>query len=514
MTRLFRRIKDEVENAPFAAVIERMAAALEKLAAGDLSQRHVSAPAEAKAIQAFDPVKTYNSALDAQRRNDFATAADLYGQVLDNQSLRANALHMLGVSALHRDRNHRAVVLFREAEKAGLKTPEFLSNHAISLRRTGRINEAIAYLKRALETKPTAEAHLSLGNIYRDECRFQESFENYQAALKINPQMPKAHRGMGNLMRDMHRPQEALAAFERARAIDPNDADLVLDHAHAKFYDGDYIGGFKDYEARWKSKEMKPRLFPVPRWDGSPVPDKTLLVHGEQGFGDNIQFVRFVGEAARRAGTTILEVRAPLISLFKTLDFGTPVEIVEQGRFSGAFDLEVPMLSLPAVFGTTIDTVPPVAEFHIDPERVAFWKAKFNGPGLKVGMIWQGNPKARADQGRSPPLSALEPLFNVPGVTFRQPAEDRRPAADRGLNFRQSYDRAGRRTRRFQRDGGGNSGTGPSNLVLYGHPALGGDAWRADLRHAEISRRLALAARARRQPLVSHSQAVPADSGP
>jgi hypothetical protein len=163
---------------------------------------------------------------------------------------------------------------------------------------------------------------------------------------------------------------------------------------------------------------MRPRIFKVPRWNGSPIADKTLLVHGEQGFGDNIQFVRFVGEAARRAGKLLLEVRGPLISLFETLNFGVPVSIVEQGRFDGAYDLEVPMISLPTIFGTTVETVPPPAIFQIDPVRVEFWKGRFQGPDLKVGLIWQGNPKARADAGRSPPLQALEPLFDVPGVTF------------------------------------------------------------------------------------------------
>ncbi len=259
---------------------------------------------------------------------------------------------------------------------------------------------------------------MSLGNVLRDECRWEESLVNYQAALKLKPDLSKAHRGMGNLMRDIHRGEESLAAFERARSIDPHDHDLILDHAHAKLFVGDFIGGFRDYEARWGSKEMKVRLFDVPRWDGSPAPGKTVMVHGEQGFGDNIQFVRFVGEAARRAGKLMLEVRGPLISLFRTLDFGVPVEIVEQGRERPAFDLEMPMMSLPMAFGTAIDTVPPPAHFNIAPERVAAWRERLSKTGLKVGLIWQGNPKARADQGRSPPLSELAPLMDVPGVTF------------------------------------------------------------------------------------------------
>jgi hypothetical protein len=76
------------------------------------------------------------------------------------------------------------------------------------------------------------------------------------------------------------------------------------------------------------------------------------------------------------------------------------------------------LISLPAIFGTTIDTVPPPAAFDIDPARVEHWRSQFNGTGLKAGLVWQGNPKARADAGRSPPLSALMPLLDLPGFRF------------------------------------------------------------------------------------------------
>jgi tetratricopeptide (TPR) repeat protein len=417
-TRVFRRFQDEAEEKPFAAVMGRVSAALERLVGGDLSQRHVATPCVPGEIKTFDPVKTFNGALEAQRGGDAKTAVAGFAKVLDIRQLRPGALHMLGVMALHGEKNHRAAMLFREAERAGLTSSEFLTNYSISLRRTGKIEDALAYLKKAIEQKPTAEAHLSLGNILRDECRFDEALENYHAAIGIRPELAKAHRGIGNLMRDMHRPEESLAAFERARALDPVDPDLILDHAHAKLFAGDYIGGFTDYEARWGSREMKSRTLEAPRWDGSELPGKTLLVHGEQGFGDNIQFVRFVNEAAQRAGKVKLEVRRPLLSLFQTFDAGVPIEIVEQGREKTAYDFEIPLLSLPTVFGTTVDTVPPPAHFNIDPERIAHWRSEFPSAGLKVGLIWQGNPKARADQGRSPPLSALAPLFEVPGVQF------------------------------------------------------------------------------------------------
>lgn len=417
-TRLFRRYAGEVEPKPFAAVMERVASALQKLVDGDLSQRRVSAPAIPGEIKPFDPLATYNAAHEAQRKNDFVGAQKGFASVLGYKKLRPSALHMLGVSALHQDRNAQAAVLFREAEREGENSPEFLTNYSIALRRMNRPQQAMTLLSRAIAIKPTAEAYLSYGNILRDEMRFEEAVEQYRAAIKLKPKLSKAHRGIGNAMRDLHRPEESLAAFEIARSLDGGDLDLILDHAHAKLFAGDFPGGFLDYEARWGSKEMRKREFSVPRWDGSPAPDKVLLVHGEQGFGDNIQFIRFVSEAARRVGKVLLEMRGPLINLFGTIDFGPNVVFIEQGRNRPQMDLEVPILSLPLVFGTTVDTVPPPPVFQIDPARIAAWKSRFAGPDINVGVIWQGNPKARADSGRSPPLSALEPLFAVPGVRF------------------------------------------------------------------------------------------------
>ncbi|CAN7376846.1 tetratricopeptide repeat protein [Rhizobium sp. LjRoot254] len=417
-TRVFRRVRNEVEDAPFAGVVGRLADALAKLVSGDLAQRHVKEMPDGIEVKPFDPAASFNSALAAQRKDDYETATHLYGEVLGIRKLLPGALNMLGAMALQKDRNHRAVVFFDGAERAGLKSADLMTNYAIGLRRVGDIGKAIEKLESVISTTPTAESHLSLANIHRDECNFEQSLANYRAALALRPDFAKAHRGIGNLMRDMHRPAESLAAFEKARALDPGDPDLVLDHAHAKLFDGDFIGGFRDYEARWQSKEMRPRTFREPRWNGEHAPGKVLMIHGEQGFGDNIQFARFVSEATRRVGRVVLEVRGPLVELMKHLQTERPITIVEQGAPIGKFDFQIPMLSLPVAFGTTVDTVPPPARFDLDPERIQHWKSQLPSGGLKIGLIWQGNPKARADAGRSPPLAALAPLFSLPGSHF------------------------------------------------------------------------------------------------
>jgi hypothetical protein len=163
---------------------------------------------------------------------------------------------------------------------------------------------------------------------------------------------------------------------------------------------------------------MRPRESVVPRWDGKPAPDRSLLIHGEQGFGDNIQFARFIDEATRRVGQVFVELRGPLLGLFQGLRTTRPFTVVEQGRHKTKTDLEIALLSLPRVFGTTVATIPSPADFRIDPADVARWRATLPADRTRVGLIWQGNPTARADQGRSPPLAALEPLFSVPETAF------------------------------------------------------------------------------------------------
>jgi hypothetical protein len=91
---------------------------------------------------------------------------------------------------------------------------------------------------------------------------------------------------------------------------------------------------------------------------------------------------------------------------------------MEQGRPVGKFDLQIPMMSLPMAFGTTLDTISALLHFRLVPERVAAWRDRFPSEGIRIGLVWQGNPNAKADAGRSPPLSALAPLLSLPGAHF------------------------------------------------------------------------------------------------
>lgn len=420
MTRLFRRLPDEDEPVPFTGACERLAAALARLVAGDRKQLFGRSEVPAGEARRPDVQTLYRKARLAHGKGDAAVARKAYADILIDNPDWVEAIHMLGALALTEYSYPRGLLLLRLAEARGLATADFRTNFAVALRHTGNEAQAERIMRELIAERPTPEAEMTLGHIIRDDGRFAESIEHYSRAIAMRPDMAKAYRGLGNALKDLNRVDEALASFAKARTFSPNDPELLLDEAHAYLLGGDYRRGFAAYEVRWKAMEMLPRHFSVPRWKGEDYAGKTLLVHGEQGIGDQVQFSRFLAPAAARGGRLVVEIRPTLIELMRRVDWGgTEIEFVEQGRRLPPHDLEVPMMSLPVVFETEVDTLPPPLPFAIDRARIDAWRASLGGAGkLRVGLIWQGNPNARADIGRSPPLEALTPLFEVPGLHF------------------------------------------------------------------------------------------------
>ncbi|MFO0345594.1 MAG: tetratricopeptide repeat protein [Labrys sp. (in: a-proteobacteria)] len=416
--RLFHRRPDR----PWSDCVADVAAEVARLAAGDrkpLFDRPKPAPAAPSPALAtrFEAAQAHHVA------GRLAEARAAYAAILTEAPNHAETLHMLGAIALQQGSAARALLLLRGARSAGLEAPELLTNIAVALRMLGRLEEAEAMVRAVLAKTPRGEAWLTLGNVLRDRDRLDEAIAAMDAAVAAMPGSAKALRGQGLALKQVGRLKEALVALDAALAIDPDDADARLDRAHVRLAMGDLRGGFADYEARWLAAEMRPRTFPTPAWDGKPRLKERLLVHGEQGLGDQLQFARFLPLAAERAGELIVEVRRPLFGMLRTVDVGTNrVRFVEAGKPLPEHDRHVALMSLPHVLRLGPRDLPgPMPYLHADPERVALWRRRLRigGDGrLCAGLIWQGNPKARADRGRSPPLSALEPLLAMDRVRF------------------------------------------------------------------------------------------------
>ena len=145
------------------------------------------------------------------------------------------------------------------------------------------------------------------------------------------------------------------------------------------------------------AKELPPRPFPQPRWDGGPLGGKTILLHAEQGLGDTLQFIRYAPLVKRRGGTVVVACQRPLIPLLQ----GCPGidRLAAQGDPLPPFDVHAPLLSLPLLFGTDLESIPAdVPYLRADPALIEHWRGRLaDCPGFKVGVAWQGSDKHKRD---------------------------------------------------------------------------------------------------------------------
>lgn len=276
----------------------------------------------------------------------------------------------------------------------------------------------------ARDARP-AEAANMRGILLHAEERFDQAVETFERAESLGSK--SAASNCGNSLMDLGRTEAALQAHEHAVALDPLNAGARYNLAMAQLRLGSWEQGWENYEARWRFREVHrtPRLFRQPRWKGEPLEGRRILLHAEQGLGDAIQFCRYAERVAASGGHVILQVHEPVERLVRSLGVvpARKAEVARLGEEPPAFDVECPLMSLPAVFWTRVETVPwRGAYLNAEPELVAARRAEMEAWGLeggrrdlRVGIAWAGNPRYKADARRSMKLAAWLPLLRVPG---------------------------------------------------------------------------------------------------
>jgi tetratricopeptide (TPR) repeat protein len=314
-------------------------------------------------------------------------------------------------------RHEEAVEHYRKAVQLRPDYAAACCNLGLAYSDTRRHAQAIVMLSHATRLDPTAkESWNNLGLALADVGRFAEAQAAYEQALKIDPRYAEAVANLGSCFKEQGRLEEALAAYELALWLQPDSVSARYNQALALLQAGDYAQGWPAYEWRWQRPASPMRPFPHPRWDGSPLEGKTILLWCEQGVGDGIQFVRYAPLVKARGGTILLECPPGLTRLMGTcpgVDRALP-----GGEGLPPFDVQIPLMSLPAVFGTTLETVPAeIPYLCAEPQRVQRWKERLAAvEGYRIGVVWQGNPHFGWDHFRSFSLAALAPLAAVEGV--------------------------------------------------------------------------------------------------
>ena len=291
-----------------------------------------------------------------------------------------------------------------------------IHNHlGVALRALGKPEAAAACYRRAIALQPrNGGLRSNLGNVYRDLGRLDEAAASHREALRLDPDSAESSYNLGIALRDMGHLGEARAAFDAALARNPQNPDYRFDRAIGLLLQGDLGLGFAEYEWRWRLARVLQRRYAKPRWDGSPLAGRRILLHQEQGFGDTIQFVRYAPTVKARGGTVVVECRPELARLIATAPGVDRVAIV--GAAQPEVDLVAPILSLAAIFKTTLATIPAHVPYLAKPEIHAFRLAKPAGVRLAVGVVWAGRPTHGNDARRSMPFALLLELAARPDV--------------------------------------------------------------------------------------------------
>jgi tetratricopeptide (TPR) repeat protein len=396
----------------------------------------------------------YNLGISYQEKGKLYRAVSYYQKALQLDPLLVSACFNLGSVFQEEGRLEEAMRYYQRALELDPTLADATNNMGIILHEKGRIEEAEAHYKMALELDPTlADAYYNLGKLLQEKGRIDESIAYYEKALQLNPDSAEVNNNLGFCLQEKGQSAEALRYFKKALELDPNFAEayynLALFHqdrnlieraieyyreaiklnpdfvgAHwnmacALLLSGNFEVGWREYEWRWKLKGHRGYQISRPRWDGSVISGRTILLHAEQGFGDAIQFVRYAPLVAERGGRVILQCPENLAALFKRVH-GVERVIADGGQLPEIY-LQCPLLSLPLVLGTTLGNIPAeIPYISADPLLALKWEEKLrrDDSRLKIGLVWAGRIKEERERPRSCSLDVFSSLSHIAEIIF------------------------------------------------------------------------------------------------
>jgi tetratricopeptide (TPR) repeat protein len=309
----------------------------------------------------------------------------------------------------------------------------------VCLGERGQYRQAIGHYRKAIQLKPDSpEPYINMGNLLCKMDQLSDAVPCYRRAIQLKPASVKPYYFLGSVLREMGALRQSIIVTKKALKIDPSYAEARFSMALSLLLAGDYANGWKAYDARMKLNANGidyPYIGERPLWDGGEFRGKTLLVHSEQGFGDILQFVRFLPLVKQLGGRVIFQTFSPLLDLLKDFPgmdqlIGNPGDPLPPE----AFDLYIPLLSVPGRLGTLVDTIPAsVPYLFAAQEKEKLWRGRIEPDGLRIGLVWTGNPEHGKDKARSCHLSCFERISRIPGVRLHG-LQKEVPNADRSVS--------------------------------------------------------------------------------
>jgi Flp pilus assembly protein TadD len=387
----------------------------------------------------FDPkTRLLDQAILLAQQGRYAESETCSREVLRLRPDDVDVLNELGAAVWRQGRSAEAEAIYLRACKLEPNDSRILNNLGLALYEQGRIDEAGDCYRQALQIQPDAfDARMNLGIVLSDQGKFDMAMEWFLTAQELRPNSTEILQNLAMNLGRQGRSRDAIGYYEQALRLQPDHAETHVNLAYALLCAGDYERGWREYEWRLKTDEHPGFRINRPLWNGEDIRDRTILLHTEQGFGDNFQLIRFASLVKKRAGFVLALCQTPLLKLIARCN-GVDMAI-DGSSYQPNCDIHAPLLSLPAILGTTLDTLPAQVPYLVtDKVLVEYWGTELtkatavtddddaltaDGSGLarcakpfRIGIAWQGNPAHSNDRWRSFRVANFAALAELPGV--------------------------------------------------------------------------------------------------
>ena len=328
--------------------------------------------------------------------------------------LAAEALHKCG-DIFKAMRAYRVIAeLVPRRDPIMLRAMFLAALGAYQLRQYGDACQLMEAVRSAEWENP--DVHYNLGLIYDASGNPEFAADSYRTALAIKPESAATETNLGNVLRQLGDEAGAELCYQRVLDRAPADPEARYNLAHVLLVRGELARGFQEFEQRWGCEGYvaeygRPDLR-APRWTPD-SPAKTVLVHAEQGFGDTLQFLRYLPMLLDRGLTVIFEAQPQLRRLLAQLE-QPGLTLISRGDPVPDHDAQIPLLSLTAALQTGYLSIPPLLPLRAGPSSIDLGDSGY----FRVGVCWSGNPNHHNDRNRSARLDALASMFHVAGIRW------------------------------------------------------------------------------------------------
>jgi tetratricopeptide (TPR) repeat protein len=362
----------------------------------------------------------YNLANVFQAKRQHDEAITYYQKAVELNPTNAYAYYNLGNIFIEEGQRDKAVQCYQKAIDLDPKYVDAYYNLGNTFKEEGQHDKAVQCYQKAIDLDPKyVDAYCNLGNTFKEEGQHDKAVQCYQKAIDFNPNSADAYYNLGNILKDKGHLDEAISYYQKAVEIRPNFVNAHFNMSLTNLLSYNFKQGWAGYEWRWKLEGKIQHNFSQPLWDGSDIRGLTILLHAEQGFGDTIQFIRYVPLIAQQGAEVIIWCQEALASLLQNVK-GIK-QVFARGEQIPQFDVHCPLASLPFVFDTVLESIPAIIPYiTVDSLLVRQWfnKIQRDNSKLKIGIAWSGSKTHIRDRYRSCALETFSPLTQLDNIAL------------------------------------------------------------------------------------------------